>query len=428
MAVTVEPVGPNCLNGGQRIQEGIDDNLDGILDPLEVDATTFVCSPLSTLPIAITTMTVPDAVRGEGYSADLTARGGLGGVYTWTVVSGQLPPGFTLSASGNPAQLSGTATATGTFSFTVAVTDFVGSVSSIPLTLAITPPPCEPGFNGLVTDGATTVAITSAPSLASAFGIAADSDPSGWVYIVGTSELTRVRKDGSASEDLEANTALAGLNLGYDIEISGNDIYVLDDSSTSTIGRLQRISTDAGQTFGIQDMATFASNPDDFRGMAVAGSTIYLITQASSVTEIWSVDISGSLPAAATLVTSISGQFGCEGLDLDASYFYTVCSDVIRIDRSTFTVDVLTTTLGESSTYNAPVTQDADGDGITDVLWVQGFDDMVYVCNPSGPLLPAFAQPFGESEANADYGLALDPSNNQLWRYDDSPDELYRYD
>ncbi|MFH2008773.1 MAG: hypothetical protein ABI333_19455 [bacterium] len=42
--VTDEDPGANCENGGQMIETGIDDNMDGVLDATEVDSTTYVCN------------------------------------------------------------------------------------------------------------------------------------------------------------------------------------------------------------------------------------------------------------------------------------------------------------------------------------------------------------------------------------------------
>jgi cysteine-rich repeat protein len=43
--VTAEPASMNCAEGGVRIETGIDDDADGMLDPTtEVDATSFVCN------------------------------------------------------------------------------------------------------------------------------------------------------------------------------------------------------------------------------------------------------------------------------------------------------------------------------------------------------------------------------------------------
>jgi len=43
-AVTAEAAGANCTNGGQRLDIGLDDDADGILDAEEIDATRYVCN------------------------------------------------------------------------------------------------------------------------------------------------------------------------------------------------------------------------------------------------------------------------------------------------------------------------------------------------------------------------------------------------
>lgn len=46
VVVTVEPPGAACVAGGQRIQVGLDDDRDGVLDAGEIDATSRVCNGL----------------------------------------------------------------------------------------------------------------------------------------------------------------------------------------------------------------------------------------------------------------------------------------------------------------------------------------------------------------------------------------------
>ncbi|MCC6573977.1 MAG: putative Ig domain-containing protein [Planctomycetes bacterium] len=73
--------------------------------------------------LAITTVSLPDGDQGTAYDEDITASGGTGVGYTWTVSAGALPGGLSL-ANGTPsATLSGTPNAPGTFSFTLQVTD-----------------------------------------------------------------------------------------------------------------------------------------------------------------------------------------------------------------------------------------------------------------------------------------------------------------
>ncbi|NOY39161.1 MAG: Ig-like domain-containing protein, partial [Nitrospirae bacterium] len=48
ISVSDEPPGANCTNGGIRIDTGLDDNLDGVLDTAEVDSTTYLCTGTGT--------------------------------------------------------------------------------------------------------------------------------------------------------------------------------------------------------------------------------------------------------------------------------------------------------------------------------------------------------------------------------------------
>ena len=71
------------------------------------------------LPLSITTGGLSAASTGSSYSSTLSATGGTPG-YTWSVSSGTLPAGLSLSNTG---VISGTPTASGSSNFTVAVVD-----------------------------------------------------------------------------------------------------------------------------------------------------------------------------------------------------------------------------------------------------------------------------------------------------------------
>jgi prepilin-type N-terminal cleavage/methylation domain-containing protein len=71
----------------------------------------------------------------EAYSATLSATGGLP-AYKWSLASGSLPPGLSLSGAG---VISGTPTTVGTYSFTPVITDSRLRTASKTLSLAINP-------------------------------------------------------------------------------------------------------------------------------------------------------------------------------------------------------------------------------------------------------------------------------------------------
>lgn len=91
----------------------------------------------STCPaLTITPASLPSPALGVAYSANLTTTGGVA-PYSYTVISGQLPAGLTLSI---PGTISGTPTAGGVFTFSVRVVDFNGCSATQAYTLNIAAP------------------------------------------------------------------------------------------------------------------------------------------------------------------------------------------------------------------------------------------------------------------------------------------------
>ena len=84
---------------------------------------------LLSIPVPV----LPAGTANAPYSAQLTASGGWPG-YTWSVKSGSLPDGVTLSTAG---ALLGTPTVATTSGFTVQVTDSIGSAATIALTITV---------------------------------------------------------------------------------------------------------------------------------------------------------------------------------------------------------------------------------------------------------------------------------------------------
>ena len=87
------------------------------------------------LLLQITTTILPNTVSGQPYGPlTLAATGGSGIGYTWSLSSGSLPTGFTLSPAG---VLSSTESSAGSYSFTVQVMDSAGNLAIQPLNLDI---------------------------------------------------------------------------------------------------------------------------------------------------------------------------------------------------------------------------------------------------------------------------------------------------
>ena len=93
--------------------------------------------------LQITTSSLPNGTNGSAYNQQLLAGGGLPPYNSWLLVSGSLPTSLNLSTNG---LLSGTAATSGTFNFTVGLTDSLGGNASQPFSLTLnslnpTPPP-----------------------------------------------------------------------------------------------------------------------------------------------------------------------------------------------------------------------------------------------------------------------------------------------
>lgn len=101
------------------------------------DATAFTMVVSTAPPIIIAPTTLPNAGVATAYSTTLTATGGNGGPYSYTVVTGALPAGLTLATNGT---LSGTPTAGGTFNFTLRAADTAGNTGASGYTLVVSAP------------------------------------------------------------------------------------------------------------------------------------------------------------------------------------------------------------------------------------------------------------------------------------------------
>jgi large repetitive protein len=80
---------------------------------------------------------------GQAYTALFFVIGGAA-PYTWSLVSGQFPPGLSLKTFSDPRdandELAGTPTAVGTYTFTMRVTDYNGQQATQQFTVTIHPP------------------------------------------------------------------------------------------------------------------------------------------------------------------------------------------------------------------------------------------------------------------------------------------------
>ncbi|WP_287602086.1 cellulase family glycosylhydrolase [Thiothrix sp.] len=111
----------------------------------------------------ITTATLIAGKVGTGYNATLAVSNGTA-PYSWSVSSGSLPTGLSLSAAG---VISGTPSTSGTASFSVKVTDSKGlsDTQALSMTVAAAPPPTTGNADmALTTFNATATSVTKGSS------------------------------------------------------------------------------------------------------------------------------------------------------------------------------------------------------------------------------------------------------------------------
>lgn len=102
-------------------------------DLLSLAAGEGVTDPEINLHITISAL--PNATVGQPYSAIVSAEGGTDPL-TWSITSGDLPPGITLNTSNG--LISGTPSTAGTYNITIRVTDATGQFVEANLTLSVT--------------------------------------------------------------------------------------------------------------------------------------------------------------------------------------------------------------------------------------------------------------------------------------------------
>jgi hypothetical protein len=102
----------------------------------DIGAYEYIVSTTSASPLRMTTSSLPNGTVGEAYSQTLAATGGTA-PYSWTITSGILPAGLSLSSSG---VISGIpTTAGGPNSVTFQVTDSTDAIATEPLSIVINP-------------------------------------------------------------------------------------------------------------------------------------------------------------------------------------------------------------------------------------------------------------------------------------------------
>ncbi|MGH7969084.1 MAG: putative Ig domain-containing protein, partial [Limisphaerales bacterium] len=137
----------------------------------------LVVNPATQLTIT-TGSPLPTGTLGAGYSQTLGASGGTA-PYSWSVTSGSLPAGTTLSSTG---ALSGTPTTAGTSSFTVQVLDSASHSATQSYSLTIN----SNSQNLTITTGSPLPSVTAGTSYSQTLSASGGTTPYSWSVISGS--------------------------------------------------------------------------------------------------------------------------------------------------------------------------------------------------------------------------------------------------
>lgn len=157
---------------------------------------------------------LPGGTVGVVYMQALAASGGTS-PFTWTVVSGALPPGITLSSAG---VLTGSPTVAGSFSFTIEATDSLGAKATAVVSLVI----------GAVPGSSIAAVVNAASYLAG--GVSAGEIVT--IFGTGVGPASIVTAQSSTTGFLD--TSLAGTRVLFN-NIPGALIYVSDKQTSAVV-------------------------------------------------------------------------------------------------------------------------------------------------------------------------------------------------
>src|SRR5881296_2137774 len=240
--------------------------------------------------LQITSSQLPGGTVGSAYSATLSASGGTS-PYSWSVSSGTLPTGLSLSSSGT---LSGTPTVAGAFPFTVAVKDAASASASASLSINVVtaaPPTVSISSpaNGATVSGTTTVSgvasdgltITSVQVSVDGGAFANASGTTNWSFSLNTNSLSNGPHTLSAKVNDSTGSATSPLvNFSVNNASTSSDCTLFASPSGS--------SSNSG---------TSASSPKSFSSAAAAsgpGSVVCLLGGTYSLSSSFSPPTSGS--------------------------------------------------------------------------------------------------------------------------------------
>lgn len=269
------------------------------------------------LPLAVTTMILPGTSVNAAYPATtLQASGGVP-PFSWSILSGSLPPGLTLASSG---AISGTATQSGNFPFVVQVTDSqnLAMTASKGLVISVGNLGTLKGdyafeFNGFNSTG-------NAVSIAGSF----TADGNGNI----TNGVEDVNAIGGspANQTFTGSYTVSGTNQGQLTfsSLAGSPVYSFSINATGTHGRLIEIDSSGTRGSGALELRSLsACTATTFSGRYAFG----LFGQQMAVSGVSAAGpdvIVGTFSATPAVAPNTQGNLNLAELDADTPVKLTV--------------------------------------------------------------------------------------------------------
>jgi subtilisin family serine protease len=224
-------------------------------------------------PPTVTTTSLPNGTVNAAYSATLTATGGTS-PYTWSISSGGLPGGLTLTSG--TGVISGTPTGTGTSNFTVQVTDANSVTATQPLSITAVAPPLSVTTTSLPSG---TVNAAYSATLTATGG----TTPYSWSITVGALPAGLTLASGTG---VISGTPTGTGTSSFTVQVTDSNSSTATKALSITVGTTPPTVTTTSLANGTQNAAYNATLT------ATGGTTPYS----------WSI-ISGALPTGLTLAS-----------------------------------------------------------------------------------------------------------------------------
>jgi large repetitive protein len=306
----------------------------------------------------------PAGEAGVAYSDQLTETGGTG-TLTWSVSSGTLPPGLTLNSS--TGLLSGTPTASGSYAFTVKVTDAFGASATQATTLTVVAAPSL--ANPAPPAGQAAVAYSDALAVNGGTGpftwtVSGGSLPSGLSLNSAAGLISGTPTTAGLStftvRVTDANGKTATQTLSMTVTVGPLVISAAANASTAAQGGSLGYTvtiTNTGSTAysGVSYSIPLASLLDDGTYNNDAAATSGTVTLAGQ-TLTWTGDLAAGAAAALTFSTSVNNPYTGDGtlsFTVTSPTTGTNCPALSADPRCSVTVPVSALTIAQSAAPSA---------------------------------------------------------------------------